>query len=279
MNLRNIPTRVLRSTEPETADAQRISQAGFQRTNLAIEAVNGLRSTPFGAGQMLTQPDGVGGRTELLTLAPGANVIGHTLGAPVQGFVVCDIQADVPTAYGAWHDMTTQVAPAINVAVPMHFGATDSELGVTLDPATQEFVTVAQAGTYNLQFSAQLDKTAGGTANWWVWPVVNGVAVTASASQIRVQGNNAEVVPAWNFLLSLAAGDTVALYWAIDDLTVQIQALAAAGVVPAIPSVIMTLVEVGGGPILQRVERTRSEDSRSIELAATRACSARIWVW
>ena len=82
--LRTIPTRVYRAEDSTTTDAQRITQMGFTRTNDAIEAVNGLRSSPFGNGQMLTVPDGTGGRTESIVLSPGFNTISHDLGAPVQ---------------------------------------------------------------------------------------------------------------------------------------------------------------------------------------------------
>lgn len=91
--LKTIPTRVLRTEEAATTDAQRQSQAGFTRTNEAIGAINALKQVPFGAGQFLTVPDGKGGRNELLTF-PGAGVytLPHTLGRPVEGFVVVDTQ-------------------------------------------------------------------------------------------------------------------------------------------------------------------------------------------
>lgn len=93
MTLRTIPTRVLRTIEAATADAQRQAQAGVTRTNAAIEGVNALAKVPFGDGQFLTVPDGTGGRKELIDfLAAGTFAIPHTLGRPVQGFVVVDVQ-------------------------------------------------------------------------------------------------------------------------------------------------------------------------------------------
>ena len=41
-------------------------------------------------------------------------------------------------------------------------------------------------------------------------------------------------------------GDYVQLMWAVSDTTVQLQYFAAAGVVPAIPSVILTVDSVTG---------------------------------
>jgi hypothetical protein len=70
---------------------------------------------------------------------------------------------------------------------------------------------------------------------------VNGTDVPNSASQVRLQGNNAEVVAAWNFLLDLNANDYFELMWASDDLDIIMLAAAATGFHPSIPSVILTV--------------------------------------
>ena len=90
--LRAIPARVLRTEEAATTDAQRQSQMAVARTNQAIEAVNRLAQPPFAQGELLTQPDGIGGRHVLLSLVAGDNDIPHTLGRPVEGFVLIDLQ-------------------------------------------------------------------------------------------------------------------------------------------------------------------------------------------
>ena len=92
VTLRTIPTRVLRTEDAATTDAQRQAQSAMQRTNSAIERTNDLSQPPFGSGELLTESNGSGGRDELLTIAAGDNDIPHTLGHPVNGFVVCDMQ-------------------------------------------------------------------------------------------------------------------------------------------------------------------------------------------
>jgi hypothetical protein len=85
----------MRTQEAATTDAQRQAQAGVVRTNAAIEGVNKLAQVPFGDGQFLTVSDGTGGRKELIDfLAAGTFAIPHTLGRPVQGFIVVDVQQD-----------------------------------------------------------------------------------------------------------------------------------------------------------------------------------------
>ena len=90
--LRAVPARVLRTKEAATTDAQRQTQMGMARVNELVERVNQLSLPPFGSGELLTEPDGAGGREELLTLVAGDNDIPHTLGHPVNGFVLCDVQ-------------------------------------------------------------------------------------------------------------------------------------------------------------------------------------------
>ena len=93
MSLKTIPTRVLRTPDAASDDAQRVSQVGFTRTNDAIAAVNGLLASPFGSGQMLTVPTGTGSRTaELAIPAPGNFTFAHDLGRAPAGFVVTDVQ-------------------------------------------------------------------------------------------------------------------------------------------------------------------------------------------
>jgi hypothetical protein len=94
---------------------------------------------------------------------------------------------------------------------------------------------------YNFQFSAQLDKTSGGVGIFDFWIRVNGADIANSAGRVRIQGNNAELVTAWNFLTRMKAGDYFELMWAVDDISCQIPAFPAAAPHPGIPSVILTV--------------------------------------
>lgn len=144
--------------------------------------------------------------------------------------------------YGSFYDTTTQTAAAINTAYAMTLNSTDLSFGVSIGSPTSR-VYVDNAGVYNIQFSAQLDRTTGGTSITYIWLRHNGVDVTDSAGQIRIQGNDAETLAAWNYLLQMNAGDYFELMWATDDTNTQILAEAATGVHPGIPSVIITVTD------------------------------------
>lgn len=144
--------------------------------------------------------------------------------------------------YGAFHSTALQTAAAINTAYPMTLNVTDLSFGVYVGTPTSR-VYVDTEGIYNFQFSAQLEKTAGGVGAIYIWCRVNGVDIPDSATKIRIQGNNHETVAAWNFVLPVNAGDYFELVWSTDDTTCQIFASAASPPVPAIPSLILTVTD------------------------------------
>jgi hypothetical protein len=104
-------------------------------------------------------------------------------------------------------------------------------------------VYVDRVGTYNFQFSAQLNKTSGGTGNVFMWYRVNGADIANSATIVTLAGSSSAVVAAWNFVVELNAGDYFELVWSTSNTACQIRASAASAPVPAIPSVILTVTD------------------------------------
>jgi len=145
-------------------------------------------------------------------------------------------------AYGTFYDTTTQTAAAINTAYGLTFNSTNLSNNVYIGSPTSR-VYVAQDGVYNMQFSAQLDNTSGGSHLIFIWLRINGTDVANSAGQVRLKGTDGELVTSWNYVEQLKAGDYVELMWSVDNTSVQILAQAAAAPVPAIPSVILTVTD------------------------------------
>ena len=145
--------------------------------------------------------------------------------------------------YGAFSDTTTQTAASINTAYGMVFNTTDSSNGVSIGSPTSRLVADFQ-GVYNVQFSAQLDKTSGGVGNIYIWLRKNGTNVPNTTTTVAIQGSAARTVAAWNFITQLEPTQYVELMWATDDTSVRILAASATSVWPAIPSVIATLTQV-----------------------------------
>jgi hypothetical protein len=146
--------------------------------------------------------------------------------------------------YGSFFSTQTQAATVINTATAITYNNADTAYGVYRDPADSSKIKVTRPAIYNVQFSIQVDKTSGGTGRLYIWPAINGTNVANSASLIQIQGNNAEIFSAANFFLPLSNGDYFQLYFSVDALSVQLQNFAAAPPVPAIPSIILTVMQV-----------------------------------
>ena len=142
--------------------------------------------------------------------------------------------------YGSFYDTTTQSALVINTATKITFDTTDLSSGVYLGTPTSR-IYVDTDGIYNFQTSIQLDSTVATAQEFYLWFALNGTDVTNSASQVRIQGNNAEIFVALNYFFKLKAGDYVELVYSVSNLGVQLLASGAVAPHPGIPSVILTV--------------------------------------
>lgn len=142
--------------------------------------------------------------------------------------------------YGSFYDTTTQAATAINTAKAITFNTTDLSNGVYLGTPTSR-IYVDTGGIYNFQISIQLDSTVATAEEFYLWFRLNGVDVTNSASQMRVQGNNAEIFAALNYFFNLKAGDYVEIMFSVSNLGVVLLAAGAVAPHPGIPSIILTV--------------------------------------
>jgi hypothetical protein len=148
--------------------------------------------------------------------------------------------------YGSFYDTTTQTATTINTAKAITFNTTDLSNGVYLGTPTSR-VYVDTPGIYNFDTSFQLDKTSGGVAEFYFWFRLNGTDVPDSASQIRIQGNDAEIFSSLNYFFDLNAGDYVEMMFSTSSLSVELLSVPATAPVPGIPSIILTVSNNIGG--------------------------------
>ena len=145
-------------------------------------------------------------------------------------------------SYGSFYSTQTQTNVA-STARSMSLNTTDITNGVSISGSTNPYNTYIKtenAGVYDIQFSAQVDKTDSGTDEIWIWLRKNGINVTDSATSIQLVGNGAHYVAAWNFFVNAAANDYFQLMWYSPDANVRLHAEAGFGVVPGIPSLIVT---------------------------------------
>jgi hypothetical protein len=105
-------------------------------------------------------------------------------------------------------------------------------------------ITFKNRGTYNIQFSAQLDQASVVAHTIYIWFRKNGTDIPYSAFRVAISGINSQSVPAWNFIVSVIGQDYVEIMWGVDNTAVFLSAVASTASWPAIPSVIATVVSV-----------------------------------
>jgi len=150
-------------------------------------------------------------------------------------------------SYGSFYDTTTQTNPVANVARSMSFNETAITNGVLISGSSNPFNTYIKTenpGVYDIQFSAQIDKTDSGADEIVIWLAKNGTALTDTATTLTLTGNNDKQVAAWNWFVNSAANDYYQIIWYSADTDLRILAETAGGGHPGIPSVIATVNRV-----------------------------------
>ena len=145
--------------------------------------------------------------------------------------------------YGAFSSDQDQTATA-NTATLMTLNTTDFSNGVSIDNSK---ITVANAGIYNLQFSAQFQNTDTAFQDVYIWLRQNGTDITGSTGFVSIPnrhaGTDGHAIVGWNYFLSMNLDDYVEIYWSVPNVAVSIQHLAASGTPtkPSTQSVVATL--------------------------------------
>lgn len=111
-------------------------------------------------------------------------------------------------------------------------------------------ITFANAGIYDVQFSAQMRKDSASSAQLDIWLrlVRGGSTVDVPDSNTSVLlGTARKFVAAWDFMVAVEAGDQYQLMWSADDPTMVLlyQPPQTGPARPATPSLIVSVVQAG----------------------------------
>jgi len=147
--------------------------------------------------------------------------------------------------YGSFYDTTTQRQTSADIGIPILLDTTAEAAGVTRQSGSQLKVTFA--GTYDVQFSLQLHKDPKGANNPTdveLWLGVDGSPKAWTNTRVILERKGDSTVAARNFVVTLAAGDYVQLYWSTSDSSVAIESFTGISGRPNIPSAIVTITQV-----------------------------------
>jgi len=157
--------------------------------------------------------------------------------------------APTPTGYYAmYQDVLTQTVAVINTGYPIKFRTLDISNGVSV--VSDSRITFANTGIYNLQFSVQLQNSDTQEHDVTIWLRKNGVDVVGSAGFVAVVskhgGINGHVLPSWNYLLDVIAGEYYELVWSATSTQVTMPFIAAGSPPPSTASAIFTVTQQAG---------------------------------
>ncbi len=170
----------------------------------------------------------------------------NSLSSDNQIATIGDVNASRFGASASFYSTADQGPFAANAIQAFTFNNYDWATGITLGSLTQ--VTMANAGKYNIAFSAQMHQTNGsGVVN--IWLNKNGTPLANSNTKFAITANNPFSVAALNLFVDAAADDYYELMWSSDSqhTVMEYEAETGSGATlhPAVPSVILTVNQVG----------------------------------
>jgi hypothetical protein len=150
--------------------------------------------------------------------------------------------------YGAFYRTTSQTIAA-NTATPIIFNSTFESNNVSIfgGAGTSSRIKIDTAGTYNIQFSAQMNLSDGNQptlADFWFR--IDGTNVPNSNSRQTVGGKDEQHILSLNFVSTFSAGQYLELVMSSADVHFIIEGLASltGPTRPDIPSIILTVTPV-----------------------------------
>ena len=122
---------------------------------------------------------------------------------------------------------------------------------MSLVSAGSSKIKVSQAGTYNVQFSAQAVNTAVQDHDIQIWIRLNNADVPYTTGFVSVPsthgGVDGHIIASWNYFLTLAADDYIEFFWQGSNTALSLTSYPAGTTptTPYTPSMIVTVIRVG----------------------------------
>jgi hypothetical protein len=146
-------------------------------------------------------------------------------------------------AYGEIIKTADQSATVINTATAITWTTAVIAQGVSIgSPASR--IVIDRAGTYRFDLSTQVLSSSGTAKNIWVWFAIQGAAVANSAMIESERSNADHAVITRSQMLTVTAGQYVECFFAVDDLDLSLDAVAATAFAPAAPAALLGITQV-----------------------------------
>lgn len=210
--------------------------------------VRGINTSAFSVGDILyASPTTAGAFTNVKPTAPDNVVpvaavlkVGTTDG---EIFVRPSIEQQY---YNGQFTKNATITPAAaNTAYALAWDTTVITEGITLTGSPTTRLTVAHSGLYNFAARIQFSSANSNSKSAWMWLKKNGTTNIGSSTAVgSLKDSGGYTVLAINDFVSLAAGDYVELFWAVDDTGLQPTNVAATAFAPSAPTAHVAVTQV-----------------------------------
>ena len=207
----------------------------------STEGIDPVISTSMSTNKLIGRYSAGTGVMQEVTIGSGLTLTGAG--------VLNNTATPTPTGYYAqYQDVITQTVAVINTGYPIKFRTLDISNGVSV--VSDSRITFANTGIYNLQFSVQLENSDTQEHDVTIWLRKNGVDVAGSSGFVAVVskhgGVNGHVLPSWNYLLDVVAGEYYELVWSATSTQVTMPFIAAGSPPPSTASALFTVTQQAG---------------------------------
>ena len=141
---------------------------------------------------------------------------------------------------GLFYSTVDQTAAAINTGYPVEFENTYIGNGISIGGTDNTRITASDDGVYNFQVTLQLEHNNSSAATLWTWINKNGTDQPYGGQKNTTKGND-DIAVHWNFSIDLTAGQYIEMYWATDDVQLNLHTEAATAPHPGLPSTVVAV--------------------------------------
>ena len=135
-------------------------------------------------------------------------------------------------------------AASADTAYALTYTSTLAEGITNGTPASR--IVFAEAGYYQVSFSAQISSTSGSDVKFYFWPRLNGVDATGQTMINTLHNNGASVVTSRTASFEVSAGDYLEAMWAVDSTDGFLEAASATAFAPSAPASTISIVRLHG---------------------------------
>ena len=141
-------------------------------------------------------------------------------------------------------DTTNQTVSAVNTAQGITWNTIAYSQGISVDGTDASKIYFTHSGKYYINFSCLLHSESANNKDIWIYPAINGTAITGSTIFHTLASNDHKRTLAKAGIFEITAGDYLQAMWAVDDLDLDLHPEAATAFAPASPSATLSIIQV-----------------------------------